>query len=183
MEQLRSLALNNNTTGASIYDLGNIIKAESIAEITHVLKAAEDKVQQQKQAEMQQQQQMQQEMLAAQEKARQEQIQAEALRDDKMIQKDITVAEIRSAGYGAAVDLNQNQMSDYQDAMKDIRQQSQYSEQMNFKREQEVNKTRANQDKLAIDREKIRSQENIAQKQLEIARVNKNKYDVQKKEK
>lgn len=183
MEQLRSLALNNNTTGASIYDLGNIIKAESIAEITHVLKAAEDKVQQQKQAEMQQQQQMQQEMLAAQEKARQEQIQAEALRDDKMIQKDITVAEIRSAGYGAAVDLNQNQLSDYQDAMKDIRQQSQYSEQMNFKREQEVNKTRANQDKLAIEREKIRSQENIAQKQLEIARTNKNKYDVPKKEK
>ncbi len=183
MEQLRSLALNNNTTGASIYDLGNIIKAESIAEITHVLKAAEDKVNAQKQAEMQQQQQMQQEMLAAQEKARQEQIQAEAMRDDKMIQKDITVAEIRSAGYGAAVDLNQNQMSDYQDAMKDIRQQGQYTEQMNFKREQEVNKARANQDKLAIEREKLRSQESIAQKQLEIARVNKNKYDVQKKEK
>lgn len=183
MEQLKQLALSNNTTGASIYDLGNLIKADSIAEITHVLKGAEEKVQSQKQAELQQQQQMQQEMIASQEKAKQMEIQAQAERDDKMIQKDITVAEIRAAGFGSGQDVNQNQVSDYQDAIKDIRQQGQYQEQMNFKREQEVNKSRTAQQKMNIDREKIRSQENIAQKQLEIARTNKNKYDVQKKEK
>ena len=44
MEQLKQLALNNNTTGASIYDLGNIIKSESIAELTNVLKASEEKL-------------------------------------------------------------------------------------------------------------------------------------------
>jgi hypothetical protein len=183
MEQLKQLAMSNNTSGASIYDLGNLIKADSIAEITHVLKSAEEKSQSQKQAELQQQQTMQQEMLAAQEKAKQMEIQAAADRDDKMIQKDITVAEIRSAGYGASVDLNQNQVGDYQDAMKDIRQQGQYQEQMNFKREQEINKDRTAQEKMNIDREKLRSQESIAQKQLEIARTNKNKYDAPKKEK
>jgi hypothetical protein len=183
MEQLKQLAMSNNTSGASIYDLGNLIKADSIAEITHVLKSAEEKSQSQKQAELQQQQTMQQEMLAAQEKAKQMEIQAAADRDDKMIQKDITVAEIRSAGYGASVDLNQNQVGDYQDAMKDIRQQGQYQEQMNFKREQEINKGRTAQEKMNIDREKLRSQESIAQKQLEIARTNKNKYDAPKKEK
>jgi hypothetical protein len=46
MEQLKQLALNNNTTGASIYDLGNVIKSESIAELTGVLKKAEEKSQQ-----------------------------------------------------------------------------------------------------------------------------------------
>ena len=183
MEQLRQLALQNNTSGASIYDLGNIIKADSIAEITHVLKAAEEKVQAQKQAEMQQQQQMQQEMLAAQEKQKQMEIQAQAERDDKMIQKDITVAEIRAAGYGATVDLNANQQNDYQDALADIRKQNQYQDQMNFKREQEANKNATTQQKLNLEREKMRSQESIAQKQLEIARTNKNKYDVGKKEK
>jgi len=177
MEQLRQLALNNNTTGASIYDLGNIIKAESVGELTGVLKQAEQKVQAQKEAEMQQQQQMQQEMLAAQEKAKQMELQAAAERDDKMIQKDITVAEIRAAGYGSMVDLNQNQQSDYQDAMEKMQQQRNYQEQMGFKREQEVNKTAMNQQKLQIEREKLNAQREIADKQLQIARENKNKYD------
>ena len=30
--------MTNNTTGASIFDLGNIIKADSIAEVTDILK-------------------------------------------------------------------------------------------------------------------------------------------------
>ena len=32
------MALTNNTTGASIYDLGNILKADSVAEVTDILK-------------------------------------------------------------------------------------------------------------------------------------------------
>jgi hypothetical protein len=177
MEQLRQLALNNNTTGASIYDLGNIVKAESIAELTNVLKTAEQKVQAQKDAEMQQQQQMQQEQLAAQEKAKQMEIQANAERDDKMIQKDITVAEIRSAGYGAGVDINQNQVSDYQDALEKIRGEQRYQEQMNQKRETDANKNALAKDKLTLEREKMQVEREKTDKLLQIARTNKNKYD------
>jgi hypothetical protein len=126
---------------------------------------------------MQQQQQMQQEMIAAQEKAKQMELQAAAERDDKMIQKDITVAEIRAAGYGSVVDLNENKQSDYQDAMEKIQQQQNYQQQMGLKREQEVNKTAMNQQKLQIEREKMNAQREIAEKQLQIARENKNKYD------
>lgn len=178
MEQLKQLALNNNTTGASIYDLGNIIKSESIAELTGVLKQAEQKVQAQKQAEMQQQQQMQQEMIASQEKQRQADIQFRAEQAELDRQKDITVAEIRSAGYGAQSDINENQVSDYQDAMKDIRQQEQYQQTMNFKREQEINKTSQNQQKIQLEKEKLQTQKQIAEKQLQVAKENKNKYDV-----
>jgi hypothetical protein len=178
MEQLKQLAINNNTTGASIYDLGNVIKSESIAELTGVLKAAEEKMLAQKQQEQQIQQQMQQELMASQEKQKQMDLQAQADRDDKMIQKDITVAEIRAAGYGSAVDINENKQSDYQDALEGIRKQENYQEQMNFKREQEVNKTSTNQQKLQLDREKLQAQKEIADKQLQIARENKNKYDV-----
>jgi len=180
MEQLRQLALNNNTSGASIFDLGNIIKAESIGELTGVLKGAEERIQAQKQAELQQQQQMQQEMIQSQEKQKQMDIQAAAERDDKMIQKDITVAEIRSAGYGAMVDLNENKQSDYQDALEKIQQQRNYQDQMNLKREQEVNKNAFNNQKLNLDKEKLQVQREIAQKNLEVARENKNKYDVKK---
>jgi hypothetical protein len=178
MEQLKQLAINNNTTGASIYDLGNVIKSESIAELTGVLKAAEEKMLAQKQQEQQAQQQMQQEMLESQERQKQMDLQAQSDRDDKMIQKDITVAEIRAAGYGSAVDINENKQSDYQDVLEGIRSEQRYQDQMNLKRESELSKKELGNQKLQLDREKLQTQKQIADKQLQIARENKNKYDV-----
>jgi hypothetical protein len=178
MEQLKSLAVNNNTMGASIYDLGNVIKSESIAELTGVLKKAEEKTNGMKQAEQQQQQQMQTEMLESQEKQKQMEMQFRAEQADLDRQTELTVAQIRAAGYGAGSDINQNQMSDYQDAMAGIQKQDNYQDTMNFKREQEINKTSTNQQKLNIERDKMQTQERIADKQLQIARENKNKYDV-----
>jgi hypothetical protein len=178
MEQLKQLAISNNTMGASIYDLGNVIKSESIAELTGVLKNAEEKSNAQKQAEMQQQQEMQQQMLESQERQKQMDLQFRAEQADLDRQTQLTVAEIRAAGYGANVDINQNQMSDYQDAMANIQKQDNYQDTMNFKREQEVNKNLTNQQKLQIEREKNQTQKEIADKQLQIARENKNKYDV-----
>jgi hypothetical protein len=181
MEQLKQLALNNNTTGASIYDLGSIIKSESIAELTNVLKASEEKSNRIRQEQAQQEQQMQEQQLAAQEKQKQADIQAQAERDDKFIQRDLLVAEIRAAGMGAGVDINQNQISDYQDAMAKIQQQQNYTDSMNLKREQEVNKNRNEAEKLSVERERLAAQKEIADKQLQIARENKNKYDVKEK--
>jgi hypothetical protein len=54
---------------------------------------------------------------------------------------------------------------------------------MNFKREQEVNKTAMGTQKMELERERLQAQREIADKQLQVARENKNKYDVQKKDK
>jgi len=186
LEQLRQLALNNNTTGASIYDLGNIIKSESVGELTNVLKSAEEKMRAQKESEMQQQQQMQQEQLAAQEKQLQMAQQFKAEEAEKDRQARIVEAEIKAAGYGSMQDINQNMESDYIDAMKNIRKGEEYQQTMNFKREQEVNKNMQVNQKNSIEREKVQAQKDIAEKQLQIARENKNKYDTKgssKKEK
>ncbi len=61
--------------------------------------------------------------------------------------------------------------------MKDIRAREQYQSQNQLEREKENNKLRMNQSKNDIEREKINAQKEIANKQLEIARTNKNKYD------
>ena len=183
MEQLKQLAISNNTTGASIYDLGNVIKSESIAELTGVLKNAEEKVKSQKEAEMQQQQQMQQEMIQSQEKQRQMDLDFRTGQADLDRQTQITVAEIRAAGYGAGVDINENKVSDYQDALETIRGEQRYQDQMNLKRESEMNKKMQVDQKLNIDREKLQTQKQIADKQLQIAKENKNKYDSGKKAK
>jgi hypothetical protein len=186
MEQLKSLALNNNTTGASIYDLGNVIKSESIAELTSVLKDAETKVREQKEAEMQQQQQMQQQQIEAQERQLQmsQQFKAEEAEKDRAAR--LTEAEIRAAGYGSAVDINKNLQSDYLDAMDRIKDEQRYQDTMNIKRESENFKREQGAQRIEIDREKLQTQKEIANKQLQIAKENKNKYDVKgssKKEK
>ena len=181
LEQLKQMAIQNNTTGASIYDLGNILKAESIAEVSDILKDTETKSQQQRQQEMQQQQQMQEQQIQAQQQQEQMRLQAQAEEAEKNRQKDITVAEIRSAGYGASQDINQNEVSDFKDAMDDIKETSRYREQMDMKREENVMKQEAGRQKLNLDRDKLSTQRQVAQTNLEIARENKNKYDVESK--
>ena len=126
LEQLKQMALTNNTTGASIYELGNIVKADSISEVTDILRDSETRVEQQRAQDMQQQRQMQEQQLKAKAQEEQQKLQVEMQENDKDRQNNITIAEIRSAGFGAQVDINQNQVSDYQDAMKDIRETTRF---------------------------------------------------------
>jgi hypothetical protein len=180
LEQLKQMALTNNTTGASIYELGNIVKASSISEVTDILKDSETRIAAQRQEEMQQQRQMQEQQLQAQAQEAQMKAQLEQQEAEKDRQNDITIAEIRAAGYGAGVDVNKNEINDYQDALKDIKETTQYREQMNMKREEMVTKSSTEAQKLQVEREKIAAQTQISNNQLNIAIQNKNKYDVKK---
>ena len=178
LEQLKQMALQNNTTGASIYDLGKVVQSDSIAQLNAALKESEQKQQQQKQQEMQQQQQMQEQQIQSQQEIEKMKIDSEMAEKEKDRQRDILVAEIRAAGYGATADVDQNQMSDYQDAMKDIRDTEQYQEQAGLQREKEVNRMTIENQKNQMEREKIQAQKEIADKQLQVAQENKNKFDV-----
>jgi hypothetical protein len=182
LENLKQMALTNNTTGASIYELGNIVKADSIAEVSDILKDSETRLQKQREQDMQQQRQMQEQQIKAKQQEEQQKLQVEMSENEKDRQNDITLAEIRSAGYGSMVDINQNQVSDYQDAMKEIRETTQYREQMNMKREENSSKQAMENSRLAVEREKIAADKQIADTKLQIARENKNKYDSPKKE-
>jgi len=182
LEQLKQMALTNNTTGASIYELGNIVKADSISEVTDILRDAETRVTAQRQEEMQQQRQMQEQQLQAQAQESQMKVQMMQEEADKDRQNDITIAEIKAAGYGAGVDINQNQINDYQDTLKDIQETTKYREQMNMKREEMVSKSSMEGQRLQVEREKIAAQTQIANTQLDIAKQNKNKYDQKKSE-
>jgi len=183
LEQLKQMAMTNNTTGASIYDLGKIVQSDSIAELNAAMKDSEQKQQQQKQQEMQQQQQMQEQQIQAQQQQEQMRMTAEAAEKEKDRQKDILIAEIKSAGYGSMVDINKNEQSDYKDAMDDIRKTQQYQAQTSMQREKQANDMTKHNQKMSIEEQKIQAQMAIADKQLQIARENKNKYDVKKPKK
>ena len=179
LENLKQMALTNNTTGASIYELGNIVKADSIAEVTDILKDSQSRVEKERQQQMQQQQEMQQQQIMAQQQQEQMKLQAEMEENEKDRQNNILLAEIRSAGYGSMVDINQNQRSDYQDAMDSIKESTRYNQQVDLEREKNTAKMTMENSRLDVEREKINAQKEIAQTKLDIARENKNKYDVQ----
>ena len=177
LEQLKQMAIQNNTTGASIFDLGKVVQSESIAELNINLKQAEEKQKLQKQNEMQQQQQQHEELIKAEENNLNLKLDADATRDEKNRQRDILVAEIKASGMGAMVDLNDNKQSDFEDSMKEIRQTEQYNNQNSLQREKQNNENIRHSQKMNLEEKKLQLQESISDKQLEIAKVNKNKFD------
>jgi len=183
LENLKQMALTNNTTGASIYELGNIVKADSIAEVQDILKDSQMRQEKERAQEMQQQQEMQKAQIEAKQQEEQMKLQVEMSENEKDRKNNVLLAEIRAAGYGSMVDINQNQQSDYQDAMADIRESQRYQDQLSMKREENAAKSTMENNRLSVEREKIAAQREIAQTKLDIARENKNKYDVQKSNK
>ena len=178
LEQLKQMAMQNNTTGASIYDLGKVVQSDSIAELNAAMKGAEEKQQKQQQEQAQQQQQMQQQQLQQQQEMEKMKIDAEAMSKEKDRRKDILIAEIKASGFGAMKDIDQNQQSDFKDEMDNIRKTEQYQQQTQIQREKQSNDMMKHNQKMSIEEQKIQAQRDIADKQLQIAKENKNKYDV-----
>jgi hypothetical protein len=177
LEQLKQMAISNNTTGASIYDLGRVIQSQSVSELNSVMKTAEEKMQQQQQQEQEHQQKLQEQDIqarAAEEQAKRDHAAAEKEKDRR---KDILVAEIRSAGFGALQDKDENQQSDYIDYMDRLQESERFQESTSLQRDKMTNDTMLKTEKLQIEREKLQAQREVAEKQLQIAKENKNKYD------
>jgi len=182
MEKLRQLAMENNTSGASIYDLGGILKADSISEITAIMKKAEAKVNAQRQEEQQHQQKLQEQALAAAEKEKTLERDYEAMEAEKDRRNEVLVAEIKASGYGAMMDVNENQQSDFQDSMDEIRQTEQYEEGVSLQRDKESNRINENREKIALERDKLNVQRQQSADKLKIAQENKNRFDKPKQD-
>jgi len=183
IEQMKQLAIQNNTSGASIYDLGNIIQSESMAELNTVLKANERKMEAQRREQLESQEKMKQMEIEAAQKEQQMQLEHDMMEKEKDRRRDLLVAEIRASGYGSTADINQNLESDYAEQMKQIRESEEFQQTMNLDTQKETAKSQQFRDKQSLEREKLQAQMNIKQTELEIARENKNKYDVKPPEK
>lgn len=177
VEQLKQLAINNNTTGASIYDLGQLMIADNLPDVTEILKESERKQNEIRQQEAQQEQAMQQEALAA--KAEEERLKREfeADQNDKNRANRIQEAQIKAAGFGSTVDINQNQQSDYMDALKEINRTNAQLDNINLQKEKEINRQAEASQANSLKQQELNTKREIAQTQLQIARENKNKFD------
>lgn len=182
VEKMKDMLVNNNTTGASIYDLGNIMQAESLAELNHALKASEKKASSQRKQETDHEENLKQMEIDARQKEKQMQIDYDMAKDEANRRRDILVAEIRAAGMAGAVDLDQNKRSDFLDILDKIRGSEEFSQNLNLQQNKENNEVNMAADKNQIEREKIAAQKEMKQTDLKIAQENKNKFDKKKPE-
>ncbi|HPF82669.1 MAG TPA: hypothetical protein PLV83_00650 [Bacilli bacterium] len=180
LEQIRQLAINNNTTNATIYDLGNILKSDSIAEVDSVLKTIEEKTNARVQQEQQAAKELQQMEQQAEERKFMLEAEQEATQNALDRETNIKIAEIRAAGYGSMVDINKNEQSDFIDAMEYLDKKEAVQAKMDLERNKNERTTMIENKKLAMKEKELQVKENIANKQLQIAKENKNKYDTKK---
>lgn len=177
MEQMKNLAIQNNTSGASIYDLGNIMKADSMAEVDHTMKEIEKKANQKIQEERQHEQSLEQQRIKAAQEAEARKTEEEARIEAQRNATDITVAKIRAASTTGLVDINENKENDFIETMEYLDKKENADRGHELNREKETNKKISEQKKLNLKREEMQSKERIADKSVQIAKVNKNKYD------
>jgi hypothetical protein len=179
---MKQLAFTNNTAGATIYDLGTIMQTESVGELTNSLKGIERKANKKTQEEQQHQQEMQEQEMQTRIQEKQMQLDHDMQEKEKDRRKDILIAEIKSAGYGAMQDINANQQSDYLDALGEIKKSDEFQQSMNLQNSKESNRMTNDREKAQIEREKLAAQQRMKNTDLEIARENKNKFDIKKKD-
>lgn len=180
LEQMKKLASENNTAGASIYDLGKIVQSDSLGTLNSALKQMEDKQLKQRQDEMAHQEKMKQMEIEQRDREKQMELDHEVREAEKNRRKDIMVAEIRAAGYGAMQDLNANQQSDFMDTMDAMRKTDEFQDTMNLQREKEGNRRMESAQKATLEREKMALQRDMKDTDLQIARENKNRFDQKK---
>lgn len=176
-EQIRSLALSNNTAGASIYDLGNLIKADSLAEITHTLKTIEEKANAQRQQDQQAQQQTVQMQEQAETERQDAKLKFEAEQNQLNRESSERVAEIRAAVATGTQDVNANAQSDYIDTLQYLDKKNAKEIDQSLARTREINQAANDQQKNDLKNKELTVRQNIAEKQLQVAAINKNKYD------
>ena len=181
LEQMQQLAANNNTTGASIYDLGKIMQSDSMGTLNAALKSVEAKNMKQAQEQRAHEEKMAQMQMQQAEKEKAMELEAEARENEKDRRKDLLVAEIKASGYGAMQDINQNMQSDFLDNLDKIKKSEQYQQTIDIQ-QQKANDNRSQQtQKMNLKREEMAMKRELKEKDLQIAKENKNQYDVKPK--
>ncbi len=183
IEQLKQLAFGSKSSSATIYDLGSIIKSESISEVDSVLKDIRSKEEQQRKEEMQHEQDLKDKELraAADKDARDKAFEAQQNAEDR--RAGIIEAEIKAAGYGAPFDKDENMRSDYFDALDRIESTDQFQQTMSLDQTKQQNQVKFHEEKMQIAREKLLTEKEKTATALQIARENTTASELQAKRK
>jgi hypothetical protein len=181
MEKIQNLALTNNTSGATIYELGKTMQGSSLGSLNNTLRGIDQKAQDRAEQDHNRAKEIK-EMEA---KARKEELQMENDHDMQMLESknrnNLMTAEIKAAGFGAMQDMDENKQSDFQDVLQDLKGEEQYQETMNYEKTKENNKVSLGERKLDIEQQKVDVAKQDSINKVRIAKENKTGSEIKAK--
>lgn len=183
MQKIQQMAVQNNTSGASIYELGGVMEADSLGSLNNILKKMDQDAQERAELEHERAKELQQQEA----EARQKEKQMENDHDFKMLESknrnNLMTAEIKAAGYGAQQDIDQNMQSDFKDVLDNLKASDEYQQTLSFDKAKEENKVNLTKRKLDIEEKKVDVAKEMANNQLRVARENTSKSEIEAKNK
>ena len=176
LNKLKQFFVSNNTNGGNMHDLANVLKVESLSEMDRITKAAEEKIQAEQKAQRDSQEKMNQEQIAANAKEQNDQRLWDAEQNRLKLESEERQSMYRSAGM-PGTDLQGDGQDDYIQRLNYLQKNEHFTQKLDLDRQKEINKTSNELRQDQIKREDMQNRLTISNKQLEIARVNKNKFD------
>lgn len=173
LEKLRQVAMENNTAGGSLYDIAQVITSNSPAEIIQKLREAEDKRQQQTQAEQDQESQLQQQQQQFEQQMQDKQMQHDDYWEERKIQRDIYVAEIKATGQAKDNDINSDNIPDALEVEKFLSDQGHTEQDINLKQRKMQLDEKQHQDNVTLQNKKLQTEKYKVDTQYKIAKENK----------
>lgn len=170
--KLEQLAMQTIPAGGSIVDAAKMIAMQSPSEIVHALETAEDKRNQEVQAQRQHEQEMQQAQQQFMEQQEAKALENENYWKERIIQKDIVVAQIKAA-QSKDNDVDANSIPDPLEVNRFLHEQGLDAQDSFFRSQEMVDKRQQRQADLAdrqaereLKREEMRSKEKIEKMKL-----------------
>lgn len=160
LEQLRQMAIQDNTTGASLLDKAEIIESSNVRNIKDTLAASLRKLEEQQQAQRQAEQEALQQQLAAQaeEAERERAFKVEENEKDRV--KDMYIAEVRALGFARDNDIDNSGVHDALEVAKfNAQTQKNYTDMINAQTEQQ-RKQNLDNNKISLERQKLMDKQN-----------------------
>jgi len=173
LESLRQLAIQNNTSGASILDLATIIESSNTREIKDVLEASINKQQQQVQEQRQHEQEMLNKQIESNRAEKQADREHEISENEKDRIKDMYIADVRALGFSKDPDVDDSGVNDVLEVQKmNLAQDKYYSDIINRENVLNQKKIDSNQkqslerEKLNLKKQEIASKERIKKEEI-----------------
>lgn len=180
LDQMKQLILQNNTSGANIYDLLKIVSSNTPSEVVEAAKKSVEDFNAQTQQKQQHEQQMLQQQIEAKKQELADQREFESGENERDRQTKITEATIKAMGFSNEPDVNLNEVPDVLELEKFNAQLGQFQEKMMMDREKMNSQRDIESRKLSIKEQELMTKRDIAEKQLEIARENKTNAELKR---
>lgn len=183
LDSMKSLILSNNTTGANVYDLLKITAMETPSEIIEAAKQSVEQFQLQEQQKRDHEQQLLDKQLQAQAQEKQADKAFEAEENEKDRESSYAEKVVGAMGFAKDTDINQNATPDVLELTRFNSDLNQFQEKIMLEKDKLMSKKDKDmKDYLSKEKDRL-SKEKIANKQIEIARINTSKSEIEAKKK